>query len=325
MADGGNQRQETADGTMPEELGWFERELADSLRDDDLRLILLPTEQCNFRCTYCYETFALGRMASQVIGGIKQLIERRVGQLTSLSISWFGGEPLLALPLIEDISTHILHLTEHNSHAPHYLGTMTTNGYLLDGSTAERLADLGIRKYQITLDGPRHLHDRARVRADGRGSYDRIWSNLLSIQAGKAPVEILLRVHLTRANLYAMPDFIQRVRDSLLGDQRFSINIRPVVRMGGASDILPDILDDTEDARISEPESLVLEQAGPQQVFAPSHTCYAARANCFLVRADGRIGKCTVALEDPANSLGRLLPDGTLQIDSDRLRPWLKG
>lgn len=29
-----------------------------SLRNDVLHLILLPTEQCNFRCTYCYEDFS---------------------------------------------------------------------------------------------------------------------------------------------------------------------------------------------------------------------------------------------------------------------------
>jgi wyosine [tRNA(Phe)-imidazoG37] synthetase (radical SAM superfamily) len=27
-----------------------------------LDLTLLPIEQCNFRCTYCYETFADGKM-----------------------------------------------------------------------------------------------------------------------------------------------------------------------------------------------------------------------------------------------------------------------
>jgi hypothetical protein len=40
---------------------------------------------------------------------------------------------------------------------------------------------------------------------------------------------------------------------------------------------------------------------------------------------DGRVGKCTVALRDPANTIGSLLPDGSLDVDNDRLRPWLRG
>ena len=39
-----------------------------------LHLILMPTEQCNFRCTYCYEDFAHDRMSPRVVAGIKRLL-----------------------------------------------------------------------------------------------------------------------------------------------------------------------------------------------------------------------------------------------------------
>jgi len=53
------------------ELIGLEGELVNSLRTDRLQLILLPTEQCNFRCTYCYEDFAIGRMSDAVVAGVK--------------------------------------------------------------------------------------------------------------------------------------------------------------------------------------------------------------------------------------------------------------
>src|SRR2546426_838955 len=86
----------------------LEEELAEWLRNDHLHLILFPTEQCNFRCTYCYEDFAIGRMTAATVASIKRLIDRRLRGLRSLVVSWFGGEPLLARAVVEEISQHIV-------------------------------------------------------------------------------------------------------------------------------------------------------------------------------------------------------------------------
>ena len=61
-----------------------------------LRLILMPTEACNFRCTYCYEDFRYKRMDDSVVTGVKRFLDLRASHLSQLEISWFGGEPLLA-------------------------------------------------------------------------------------------------------------------------------------------------------------------------------------------------------------------------------------
>jgi sulfatase maturation enzyme AslB (radical SAM superfamily) len=71
---------------------------------------------------------------------------------------------------------------------------------------ARALFDLGVRRYQVTLDGPSAFHDQTRVRRDGGGSFDRIWSNLIDIRDSDLAVGIWLRVHVTAANLSAMAD-----------------------------------------------------------------------------------------------------------------------
>ena len=50
--------------------------------------------------------------------------------------------------------------------------------------------------------------------------------------------------------------------------------------------------------------------------------CYAAKANSLVVRADGTLGKCTVALESDLNAIGRLEPDGSLSLDLDKFVAW---
>lgn len=44
-----------------------------------------------------------------------------------------------------------------------------------------------------------------------------------------------------------------------------------------------------------------------------------------MVRANGGIGKCTVALGDARNDIGRLNEDGSLDISNEKLRRWFAG
>jgi uncharacterized protein len=288
-------------------------------------LNLLPTEQCNFRCTYCYEDFSIGCMNSAIVQGVKRLIDRRLGDLRFLSVSWFGGEPLVARAVVEDISEHIVR-AKGDRPGLHYDGDMTTNGYLLDIPAVERLAALGIRLFQISLDGPESFHDRTRVRANGKGSFRQIWRNLLAIRDETAPIDVLLRIHLTPDNLPVMPEFLAQIRETFLRDKRFRVLLKPVEHLGGPSDDTMEIIPMEARPRIlAELEAVVLEGTAAHRLFSGSRVCYAARANSLMIRANGLIGKCTVALTDPANTIGRLRPDGSLQIDNVRLRPWLRG
>ncbi|MEU9273011.1 radical SAM protein [Streptomyces sp. NPDC048251] len=306
------------------------RLLTTSLSNRRLHLILLPTEKCNFRCTYCYEDFAVGRMPASVVESVKRLIDRRLDELRSLDVSWFGGEPLLALPVVEEVSAHI---ARRAAARPDLSCTaeMTTNGYTLDAATAERLASLGVGRYQISLDGPQEMHDRSRVRADGKGSFARIWKNLLDIRESAVQVNVTLRIHLTAANLVSMPDFLGEIRETFLRDSRFSVRLKPVEHLGGPNDQHIGIVPEEDRSRVlAELTALVsTDESGDPKGFgslpSQAEVCYASLPDSLVIRADGSVGKCTVALTDPANTIGRLQPDGTLSIDNTRLRPWLRG
>lgn len=303
----------------------FDEKLAFALSNDVFHLILLPTEQCNFRCTYCYEDFSVGRMDPATIQGVKRLIDRRVDGLHLLRISWFGGEPLVARPVIEEISSHVVKVAEQTK-GLHYAADITTNGYLLDSSAVQRFSELGIRFYQISLDGPELLHDRTRVRMNGKGSFRKIWQNLLMIRNSAMDVNVVVRVHLTTENLPCMPAFLADVRETFLHDARFKVALKPVERMGGPNDAEIEIVPEQERPRaIAELESVVTEGGDASRLFPAPDVCYAAQANSLLIRANGRVGKCTVALSDPRNTIGRLRPDGGLDIDDELLHPWLRG
>ena len=69
-------------------------EIAAAVTSRGLKLIINSSEQCNLRCVYCYETFTLGHMKSDIANAIVRLVERRVADgLEWLEIDFFGGEP----------------------------------------------------------------------------------------------------------------------------------------------------------------------------------------------------------------------------------------
>jgi uncharacterized protein len=306
-----------------------------------LGLILLPTEQCNFRCTYCYEDFALPRMRSGVVAGVKALLSARAPTLDELHLSWFGGEPLLALDIVEDVQRHAQELAR--MHAGMRLGAnMTTNAWRLSPAVFARLLSLGVDDYQISFDGPPEHHDKKRVRADGRSTFERIWRNVLAMRERAEPFKIRLRLHVDRENLEAMFPFVDRCLETFGHDPRFVLYLKPLSLYGGPNDVNLSILSSPEDwSRFAELERRAARASatavpapllpGPTGTAparpAPGHgeICYAARGNHFVVRSDGRLCKCTIVLDHPKNQVGRLREDGTVEISAAAMQPWMRG
>jgi len=292
-----------------------------------LNLILLPTEKCNFRCTYCYEDFSVGRMTSRVVAGVKALIRSREEDLHELEIGWFGGEPLLAQDVIMDVSTAAQEAARHNSQLS-YTASMTTNGYFLDIDTCTRLCALGVSTYQISLDGWGEGHDATRRSATGAGTFERIWQNLLAIRDSVLPVQILLRVHYTLASSPHLSALIHEINLAFANDPRFSVYFKSVDRLGGENDAQIHPLGEAEKRAIE--HTLERQLTNPMQIYRlPDaegvYVCYASSANSFVIRANGDVAKCTVALYDERNRIGLLNEDGTIALDAARLSPWLRG
>lgn len=296
-----------------------------------LDLIVFPTERCNFRCTYCYEDFLLGKMSSSTQEGLERLIANRAADTDRMTISWFGGEPLLALDVVHRISSFA---KEYFPAPKLFASGMTTNGYRLDLDTFTGLLDSGVTQFQISLDGPRDVHDRTRVRADGKGTFDRIWNNLRAIASfaskSEAAFHIVLRLHYDADSAYVMTPLIDAIEDELSDPTRFSVLFHEIEKLGGPNDATIRLPSSKEHAHV---RRLADRIAGAQRasnrhelaIDVDSYICYAARANSLVIRSDGRIAKCTVALNDERNVIGSLAADGTVQLDDDRLKPWIRG
>jgi len=300
------------------------REIYLAFSNQVLHLIVLPTEACNFRCVYCYEDFKYKRMEPWVVEAIKALLNRRAPGLRSLCISWFGGEPLLASDIIMDVMRHAQALQASHP-GMDVEAAATTNGFLLDRSMLDRIVPLGVRRFQITFDGPREVHDKKRIRIGGRGTYDRIWSNLILARQSEHDVRILVRLHVDREDARAIPSFIDDYASEFRADPRFELYIRGLSRLGGPNDSSLPVLEGAEARDVIEGLRDHARATGIRIALGEDPVCYAARASSFVVRANGRLNKCTVALEHPRNQVGSLLADGTMDIQTETMLGWMRG
>jgi uncharacterized protein len=297
-----------------------------ALASDRLHLILMPTEACNLRCTYCYEDFRLGRMPEVVVAGVERLLERRAPRLSRVDLSWFGGEPLAASDIVLRILRHAAWLAARRPGLV-VKSDMTTNGWFLTPELFAALHDLGVTKYQVSFDGPAAAHDEKRVRKGGGATFDRLWRHIRAMQATDREFTVLLRLHVAADNREALPAFLDQVRHELGGDPRFRLFPKLLARWGGPADAAlpviprgdgPAVLDGVRDQARALGVPLAEPEPGPS-------VCYAARANAMVIRSDGRINKCTIALEAPENQVGQLEPDGRVALRPDRLLPWMRG
>jgi len=176
-------------------------------------LIILPTLSCNLSCPYCFVRQTPGIMTKEVAEAIDQWIRRAFTPKRHFYVSWYGGEPLLAKPLIGQLSGLLLDVCRQWRAG--YVASMTTNGYYLDREVIDNIENWGLRSIQISLDGDREYHDELRKRRGGGGSFDRIVENIERFCEASPRCELTLRINCTDDNYESVFNLLKRFGENV--------------------------------------------------------------------------------------------------------------
>lgn len=271
---------------------------ARSFSNTRLQLTINPTLGCNFRCPYCFEEGHKAiTMSNQIEDEIVSYV-RNHKTAKRLEVTWFGGEPLMAFNTIESLTRKLINL------GIKYDASMISNGFLLNKHVISNLENLRIHSIQITLDGPKHLHDSRRHLVGGGATFEKIIENIKSCQTISPRTRIVIRVNIDRTNMQEFPSLYKYIKELQLPN----LFISPAFVNDCASDEPnPNVLSDGEKAEYI--KWLFMEYHLTFDFFFPSYGragCSARNMNTMVIGPNGELYRCWEDVGNPNRVYGNI-------------------
>ncbi|ENK1243689.1 radical SAM/SPASM domain Clo7bot peptide maturase [Clostridium sporogenes] len=181
-----------------------------------LGLVIAPTLACNFACPYCYETPKAGLMDKKIQDSLIEMIEENAKRKHDISVTWYGGEPLLAKDMIFDFSQRAIEICEREG--AKYSAYIVTNGYLIDEETIENMKKAKITGAQITVDGPPSIHNKRRIlKNSDEETFTTIIANVKKLINGGIK-NIAIRINVDKTNVDHVEELLDILEENELKD-----------------------------------------------------------------------------------------------------------
>ena len=220
------------------------REFFHSVREsqEQLRVTVLTTLQCNFACGYCFQgdhgdyNKHAAKMSMETAGRVAAWAEERLDTLRpeSFALTFFGGEPLLNLPVMYYLAERLWAASQ--ARGVRMLVNIITNGLLLTPEVVDRMAPYGLSGVKITLDGDRDMHNKMRPLRGGQGTFDRIVNNVRQV-AGKCRISIGGNFDEESVDTY--PALLDFLKEQEFADKLTKVAFKPVIRAPKAEAAAP--------------------------------------------------------------------------------------
>lgn len=152
-------------------------------------MTVFVTTQCNLECSYCiyggqyerHDALTQTIMPWETLRAAMDFLERHSRRSREIAVHFFGGEPLLAFPLIERAVRYVKASVAGDGRQ--VTVTIASNGTVLNRRILDFLIEHDVY-LQFSVDGGRDAHDRhRRFHTTGKGSHDAIMRNLERIHA----------------------------------------------------------------------------------------------------------------------------------------------
>lgn len=185
----------------------------------NISLTICPTMDCIFKCPYCFESRKQGNMTAENQKKLIDFVKAKITKQTkTMDVLWFGGEPLMAWSVIENLSEKLMQIC--NKENISYRAYIISNGYLINNNIINGFIKYKIDGIQITIDGPKEIHDKRRILKNNEGSYDKIVQNIKLLQDSKK-IKIDVRINIDKTNENDIVALFDDFSNKKLYDVRF--------------------------------------------------------------------------------------------------------
>lgn len=147
-------------------------------------------QACNLACAYCYGQGGAyggeGLMSAETARKAVDWLMANSEKVKQVHVGFFGGEPLLNLPVLKEIVAYAKEEAERRGKTVRF--GITTNATLLDEQTVAYLVQEGIGPV-VSCDGPAEIHDRQRPFKNGGPSHAAVVAGARRLLAAFPEVE----------------------------------------------------------------------------------------------------------------------------------------
>ncbi|MCL2137414.1 MAG: SPASM domain-containing protein [Coriobacteriia bacterium] len=289
------------------------RSWSNKFSPENYGLTIAPTLACNFACLYCYESAKKGIMSKEVQQSIVEMVEDAANSKKDIQITWYGGEPLLAINVIREMSAQFIAICAE--HQVNYFAYMVTNGYLLTPEVIEQLKECAIQNLQITIDGPKEVHDSRRMLSNQKGTFDVIISNILQlVEAGIHPD---IRINVDKTNKDSLPQIIGYLKDLKLEQCRITFGhvnayTEACANIEGSCLNVKEYAEETIEYQHLLHEAGFLASEYPMYPGIKGNYCCADSVYSYVVDPEGYLYKCWNDIGNVEKSIGLITEDEAL-------------
>lgn len=285
--------------------------LRQKFNEGTYQVTINPTMDCNLNCWYCYESHIKKSrltpvLRDAIVKNIKSEYEQK--KYRALSLSFFGGEPLLCT---DDIIFIINELKDFVK-AEEIKATLffTTNGTLVTDKLLAAIKNYSAG-FQITVEGNEQKHDSIRFfNSSRKGTYALIFKNIRKI-INQDNNNVTIRINYNNETL----DNSEQLLNDIIGlnSKKVSVALHRIWQEEENSIDYSKIFSFIN--KLQE-NNVSVYYMGLETKW---HTCYADNYNQVVINYDGNVYKCTARDFNAANAEGVLKHDGFIEWDVNKI------
>ena len=274
--------------------------------ETDMHLTIAPTMDCCFSCYYCFERNKKPTyMSYKTVDAIIKLI-CHFKAIKHLHVTWFGGEPLMAVDVIDYFSTKII-----STFKGHYSADIITTAFHINEKVIDVLKRSHITEMQISIDGKENSHNAIKFTSSGENSFRKIMDNILLLSNKYPSLNIGVRVNLTKQNYEEYTDLYYDFSKRFTGRK---ISIFPGFVVSRNNGIESKCLFSRNEVSLFSLNLWNMHKIPtPWIIYQKEQSeCAIRKKNSLVVDASGNVYKCWEKLGDEKHKIGKLSQDGQL-------------
>lgn len=260
-----------------------------------LNLIILPTLDCQAKCSYCFQPREKIYMLESTVDNILTMINNYYQNTSekNLAISWFGGEPMLenAWKCMEYFYNNLHKII--NKFNLNYYTSIISNGEYFNNDNVAFLKENKLEHVQITFDGSKKIHNKIKQ----CNIYDKALNNINLLN--NSNIRVGIRVNLSQDYDNNIEDLLEDLAKRIENKSMIDMHFSPVFKFNDLCDIKTEFSNsDFAKLELACIESAIIKGFNFHLPIRNNSSCQALHTSTIIFSPEGKQYLCNNSIYD---------------------------